>query len=99
MSLPTSVSAMRFHIELMFVSKVIKSHFKGLDDKQNFTLMVISYEIYETSLHFINFISNDHSCKSLYIPLFSVGQVLKERIFPHWKKIWARLFKTNDVVS
>ena len=31
-----------------FTLKGIKSHLKGSYDKQNFTLVVISYEIYET---------------------------------------------------
>ena len=44
-SLTTSVSTMRFHIELMFILKAIKSHYKGSYDKQNLTLMVISYEM------------------------------------------------------
>ena len=48
MSLITSVSLMCFHIEIIFILKAIKSHFKGSYDKQNFTLVVISYEIYET---------------------------------------------------
>ena len=39
---------MHFHIEIMFILKTIKSHFKGSYDKQNLTLMVILYEIYET---------------------------------------------------
>ena len=32
----------------MLILKTIKSHFKGIYDKQNLTLVVISYEIYET---------------------------------------------------
>ena len=35
-------------IEIMLHLKAIKSHFKGSYDKQNLTLEVISYEIYET---------------------------------------------------
>ena len=50
MSFTTSVSAMHFHIELMFILKTIKSPFKGSYDKQNLTLLAISYEIYETCL-------------------------------------------------
>ena len=45
-SLTTSMSSMRFLIEIMFVLKPIKSHFKGSYDKQNLTQMAISYEIY-----------------------------------------------------
>ena len=37
-----------FLIEITIVLKAIKSHFKGSYDKQNLTLVVISYEIYET---------------------------------------------------
>ena len=47
-SLTTSVSAMRFLFEIMLILKAIKSHCKEAYDKQNLTLMVISYEIYET---------------------------------------------------
>ena len=43
-----SVSAMLFLLEIMFISKAIKSHFKESYDKQNLTLVVSSYEIYET---------------------------------------------------
>ena len=39
-----------FLIEIIFILKAIKSHFRGAYDKQNLTLVVISYEIYETSL-------------------------------------------------
>ena len=46
-SLTMSVSTMLF-IEIMIILKSIKSYFKGSYDKQNFTLVVISYEIYET---------------------------------------------------
>ena len=46
--LTTSVSTMHFRIEIMFILKAIKSHFKGSYDKQNLTHVVISYEIYET---------------------------------------------------
>ena len=35
----------------MLIFMASKSHFKGSYGKQNLTLMVISYEIYETSLH------------------------------------------------
>ena len=43
----TSVSTTHFLTEIMFILKVIKYHFKGLYDKQNLTLVAISYEIYE----------------------------------------------------
>ena len=44
-SLTTFMSAMHFLIEIMFILKAIKSHFKGSYDKQNLTLVVILYEI------------------------------------------------------
>ena len=47
-SLTMVVTTMRFRIEIMFILKAIKSHFKVSYDKQNLTLVVISYEIYET---------------------------------------------------
>ena len=47
-SLTTWVSAMHFRIEIMFILNAIKSYFKGSSDKQNLTLVVISYKIYET---------------------------------------------------
>ena len=47
MSLAMSVSTMCFPIEILVVSflKVIKSNFKESYDKQNLTLVVISYKI------------------------------------------------------
>ena len=47
-SLTTSVPTMCFLIEIMFILKAIKSHFKGPYDKQNLTLMIALYEIFET---------------------------------------------------
>ena len=47
-SLTTSVSAMRFLIEIMFILKAIKSNFKGSYDRKNLILVVVSYEIYES---------------------------------------------------
>ena len=47
-SLTTSVSTMRFLIEIIFILMAIKSRFKGSYDKQNLTPVVISYKIYET---------------------------------------------------
>ena len=38
----------RFLFEIMLILKAIKSNFKGSYNKQNLTLVVISYEIYET---------------------------------------------------
>ena len=52
-SLRMSVSAMHFLIEIMFILKAIKFHIKRSYDKQNFTLVFILYEIYETSLFFV----------------------------------------------
>ena len=46
----TSVSTMRFSLNIAYL-KTMKSHFDvSYYDKQNLTLVVISYEIYETSL-------------------------------------------------
>ena len=47
-SLTTSMSAVRFHIEIKFILNAIKPRFKGSWDKQNLTLVAVSYEIYET---------------------------------------------------
>ena len=47
-SLTTSVSTMCILSDVMFIWNAITSHFKRSYDKQNLTLMVISYEIYET---------------------------------------------------
>ena len=46
-----------FSIEKMSTFKAIKFHLKQSYDKQNLTLMVISYEIYETHLRLISLIS------------------------------------------
>ena len=46
----------------MSTFKAIKLYLKLSYDKQNLTLVAISYEIYETSLR-----RNDHECKILYI--------------------------------
>ena len=48
-----------FHIELMFILKVIKSCFNRSFDKQNqnLTLVVILYEIYETRQRLVSLIS------------------------------------------
>ena len=48
-SLTTSMSAMRFLLGILPVSKAIKSDFKGSYDKKNLTPVVISYEIFEKS--------------------------------------------------
>ena len=48
MSFTTSVSTMRFLLEILPILKATKSQFKGSYDKLNLTLVVISYEIYET---------------------------------------------------
>ena len=47
-SLATSVSTMRFLLEVLPILKAIKSNFKGSYDKQNLTRVIISYEISET---------------------------------------------------
>ena len=48
-SLTMIMSIMHFLIGIMFILKAIKFNFIGSYDKQNLTLMVISYEIFETS--------------------------------------------------
>ena len=55
--LTTSVSTMRFRFEIMYNLKAIKSHFKGSFDKQNLTLVVITYEIYETRQRRVSLLS------------------------------------------
>ena len=47
-SLTTYVSVMRFLLKILSILKAIKSNFKKSYDKQNLTLVVILYEIYET---------------------------------------------------
>ena len=41
-------------IEIMFILKAIQSHFKGLYAKQNLTLVVFFYKIYETCRRLIS---------------------------------------------
>ena len=43
-----SLTTMHFLVEIMFILKALKSHFKGQYDKQNLKLVVISYKIYAT---------------------------------------------------
>ena len=43
-----------FSIEMMSIFKAIKYHLKQSYDKQNLTLVVISYEIYETHQRLIS---------------------------------------------
>ena len=47
-SLTTSVSTIRYLAEIMFIFEGDKVPFEVSYDKQNLTLVVISYEIYET---------------------------------------------------
>ena len=47
-SLTMSASTRHFRIEIMFIWKATKSHFKGSYDKQNLIVVVMLYEIYET---------------------------------------------------
>ena len=56
-SLTRSVSTMRFLTEIMLILKVIKFHLKEPYDKQNLTLVVILYEIYETRRRLVSLIS------------------------------------------
>ena len=61
-SLRTTVSAMLFHIKIIFILKVLKSHFKGAYDKRNLTLVVILhvYEIYETCQMLVSIITYEN---------------------------------------
>ena len=52
--LTTVMATMHFLLEILSLLKAIKSNFKGSYDKQNPTLVVISYEIYETRRWFIS---------------------------------------------
>ena len=56
-SLTTSVSAMPFHFEIMFTLNAIKLHFKGSNDIQNLTYVVILNEIHETCQRLVSYIS------------------------------------------
>ena len=49
-SLTKPVSTVSFLFEILFILKAIKFHSKVSYDKQNLTLVVIPYDIYETSL-------------------------------------------------
>ena len=50
-------------IKIMFILKVIKSHFTGPYDKQNLTPVVISYGIYFglVSFHFVAIVGRAYS--------------------------------------
>ena len=47
-SLTTSMSTVYFLLEILSILKATKSNFKGSYDKQNPTLVVMLYRIYET---------------------------------------------------
>ena len=54
------------------IMKAIKPYFKRSNDKQNLTLVVISYEIYETHRRFVLLISYEMATRvrsSVYQPL------------------------------
>ena len=51
------VTSLCFLIEKMFIVQAIKSYSKGSYDKQNLTLVVISYEIYVTLQSLVSWIS------------------------------------------
>ena len=74
-SLTTSVSTMRFVNEKLFILKAIKFNFKRSYDKQNLTLVVISYETYETRQRLVSYISYQMSTRvrfSIYIKKHNV---------------------------
>ena len=59
-----------FSFEIMFILKAIKSCFKGSYDEQNLTLVVISYEIYETHQRLVSYISYEMATRvrsSIYV--------------------------------
>ena len=66
-SLTTFVSTMRFLLEIIITLKAIKSHLKRSYDKQNLTLVVISYEIYETRRRLVSYISYEMTSKARFI--------------------------------
>ena len=74
LSLTTFQSTIHNVIEILFILKAVKSHFKVSYDKQNLTTVVISlvydplYQIYKSRS------DNDHLCKILYIKYTEVGQ-------------------------
>ena len=53
-----TVSMMHLLIEIMFIWKIIKSHFKGSYGKHNLTLLVMSYEIYQICQRLVSQISH-----------------------------------------
>ena len=53
----TSVSTMRFRTEIIISFKAKKIHFKGSYDKENLTLVVISYEIFKTRQRLVSLFS------------------------------------------
>ena len=67
--LTTSVTTMRFLIEITFVLKAIQIHYKVPFDKMNLILVVISYEIYETRRKLVSYTSYEmttHVRSSIY---------------------------------
>ena len=68
---------------------------------QDLTQVVISYEIYETSLQ--GFIWNDHKCKIIFIIWPFIMEIYNFQNAYYFnnkapKETRARLFKTNDVI-
>ena len=68
-SIIMSVSTMRFLLEILSVLKAIKFSSEGSYDKQNLTVMVISYEIYETSrlVSSLSYEMTTPSCKTILL--------------------------------
>ena len=67
-----SVHFSNVFLEIMFILKVIKSHFRGSYDKQNLTLgelVIILYEIYETRQRLF---------------LYEMTTCVRFSIFPHY---------------
>ena len=57
-----------FSIEIMSTFKAIKPNLKQSYDKQNLTLVVISYEIYETRRRLVSYEMTTHVRSSMYYP-------------------------------
>ena len=78
-SLTTSVSTMRFLLEIMFILKAIKFFFKGSYDKQDLTLVVISNQRTRVD-------------KGCFSPMPKISFTLSNYRFVTWDKNYRRYF-------
>ena len=76
--------------EIILLLKAIKSHFKGSYDKQNLTLVVISYEIYETRPRLVSQISYEMTTRVRS----SISALLLQ--FQLFHKIYRQGFDRNE---